>query len=68
MNDMYSNFKDRIWYNNVKGGVPNSRWLVNFDYDLLDCLVLAACHGAYCPFLISTRLIDLYTKPETLSR
>jgi len=47
------------------GGVPNSRWLVNFDYDLLDGLVLAACLGAYCPFLISTHLIDLYTKPET---
>ena len=47
------------------GGVPNSRWLVNFDYDLLDGLVLAACLGAYCPFLISTHFIHMYTKPET---
>lgn len=47
------------------GGIPNSRWLVNFDYDMLDGLVLAACLGAYCPFLINTHFIDMYTKPES---
>ena len=49
----------------LTGGVPNSRWLVNYDYDLLDGLVLGACLGAYCPFLINTHLNDMYTKPET---
>ena len=35
------------------GGVPPSRWVVNFDFDLLDGLVLAAVLGAHAPFLVS---------------
>lgn len=35
------------------GGVPPSRWVVNFDFDLLDGLVLGALLGAHMPFLVS---------------
>ena len=34
------------------GGVPPSRWIVNFDYDLMDGLVIAALLGAHMPFLV----------------
>jgi len=34
------------------GGVPPSRWIVNFDFNLLDSLVLAAVLAAYAPFLV----------------
>ena len=33
--------------------MPPSRWVVNFDYDLLDGLVLAAVVAAHVPFLVS---------------
>lgn len=33
--------------------MPPSRWVVNFDFDLLDGLVLAAVLAAYVPFLVS---------------
>lgn len=34
------------------GGIPPMRWIVNFDQDLLDGLVLAAQMAGYCPFLV----------------
>jgi len=34
------------------GGVPPSRWIVNFDFNLLDSLVLATLLAAYAPFLV----------------
>ncbi len=38
----------------VTGGIPPSRWVVNFDFDLLDGLVLAAVIGAHVPFVVSS--------------
>lgn len=38
------------------GEVPPMRWIVNFDRDLLDGLVLAAQLAAYCPYLVRTFL------------
>lgn len=35
------------------GGVPSARWIVNFDLDFIDGLVLAALLAAYCPYLVS---------------
>ncbi|XP_064627283.1 cilia- and flagella-associated protein 47-like isoform X2 [Lineus longissimus] len=64
LNHNYEHFRQRIWEDSDKGGVPPSRWIVNFDYDLLDGLVLAAVLGAHCPFLISD-LKDMYTHPST---
>jgi len=34
------------------GGVPASRWIVNFDFNLLDGLVFATVLAAYAPFLV----------------
>ena len=45
--------------------MPPSRWIVNFDYDLLDGLVLAAVIGAHCPFVVSTHLCHMYTQPAS---
>lgn len=39
------------------GGIPPMRWIVNFDQDLLDGLVLAAQIAAYCPYLVRGFLI-----------
>lgn len=33
---------------------PPARWIVNFDRDFVDGLVLAAVLAAYCPYLVST--------------
>jgi len=45
----------RDWFSALiaVGGVPPSRWIVNFDFNLLDSLVLAAILAAYAPFLVS---------------
>lgn len=43
----------RLWL--LIGGVPPPRWIVNFDLDLLDGLVIAAALGAYQPNLVSFR-------------
>jgi hypothetical protein len=35
------------------GSLPSARWIVNFDLDFMDGLVLAAVLAAHCPFLVS---------------
>lgn len=37
---------------------PPARWIVNFDRDFVDGLVLAAVLAAYCPYLVSTALLQ----------
>lgn len=39
------------------GGVPPSRWIVNYDFDLLDGLVIGAVLGAHMPFLVGEILL-----------
>ncbi|PIK59126.1 hypothetical protein BSL78_03931 [Apostichopus japonicus] len=65
LNHHYENQRHKIWCNAQKGGVPASRWVVNFDYDLLDGLVLGAILAAHVPFLINTHLVGMYTHPST---
>ena len=46
----------------IVGGVPPSRWIVNYDFDLLDGLVIGAVLGAHLPFLVSasfTRILHV---------
>lgn len=50
------------------GDVPSVRWIVNFDLDLTDGLVLAALLAAYCPFLVSSRLCRMYTAASSLEQ
>ncbi|XP_052240686.1 cilia- and flagella-associated protein 47-like isoform X3 [Dreissena polymorpha] len=65
LNHHYEHYRKTVWQNCDKGGVPPSRWIVNYDFDLLDGLVLGAVIGAHMPFLIRTHLQDMYTHPAT---
>ncbi|XP_071134806.1 cilia- and flagella-associated protein 47-like isoform X3 [Mytilus edulis] len=65
LNHHYEHYRERIWNNSPKGGIPPSRWIVNYDIDILDGLVLGAVLGAHMPFLIKTHLQDMYTHPAT---
>lgn len=56
LNYCYAFFKSKIWPHNE----PPTRWIVNFDVDLTDSLALAACLGAYCPFLVDDLLARMY--------
>ncbi|XP_032955842.1 cilia- and flagella-associated protein 47 [Rhinolophus ferrumequinum] len=68
MNTNYENTRHIIWKNIHKGDtddMPSERWIVNFDKDLSDGLVLATLLGAYCPFLIETHFVNMYTHPTS---
>ncbi|XP_043927775.1 cilia- and flagella-associated protein 47 [Protopterus annectens] len=65
LNVHYEKKRKVIWEHSIKGGVPPMRWIINFDRDLLDGLVLATLLAAYCPFLIKTHLVNMYTNPVT---
>ncbi|XP_059154686.1 cilia- and flagella-associated protein 47-like isoform X2 [Physella acuta] len=65
MNHYYETNRAYIWQSCPKGGIPPSRWIVNFDYDLMDGLVIGALLGAHMPFLIKSHLEGMYTHPET---
>ncbi|KFO28230.1 hypothetical protein H920_10341 [Fukomys damarensis] len=64
LNTNYENTRHIIWGNRHKGAVPSERWIVNFDKDLLDGLVFATQLAAYCPFLIESHFVNMYTKPK----
>ncbi|XP_075769379.1 cilia- and flagella-associated protein 47 isoform X3 [Pelodiscus sinensis] len=65
LNTHYEKTRKIVWKDCQKGEVPPVRWIVNFDRDLLDGLVLAAQVAAYCPYLISTHFVNMYTKPRS---
>ncbi|XP_053166997.1 cilia- and flagella-associated protein 47 isoform X2 [Hemicordylus capensis] len=65
MNRHYEKTRKIVWKDCQKGDIPPTRWIVNFDRDLLDGLVLAAQVANYCPYLISTHFVNMYTNPET---
>ena len=54
LNHYYNKYRTSIWQNCNRGGVPSSRWVVNFDMDLMDGLVLGAVLGAHMPFVVSS--------------
>eukprot|EP00073_Rattus_norvegicus_P055306 XP_017457792.1 PREDICTED: cilia- and flagella-associated protein 47 isoform X4 [Rattus norvegicus] len=63
LNTNYENQRTSIWKSH-KSDVPPERWIVNFDSDLLDGLVFATQLAAYCPFLIESYFINMYTRPK----
>uniref|UniRef100_A0A663DTC1 Calponin-homology (CH) domain-containing protein n=1 Tax=Aquila chrysaetos chrysaetos TaxID=223781 RepID=A0A663DTC1_AQUCH len=63
LNKHYEKNRRTVWKDCQK--VPPMRWIVNFDRDLLDGLVLAAQLAAYCPYLIATHFVRMYTTPRT---
>ncbi|XP_064263439.1 cilia- and flagella-associated protein 47 isoform X3 [Passer domesticus] len=65
LNKNYEKNRKIVWKDSRRGGIPPMRWIVNFDHDLLDGLVLAAQMAAYCPYLIPTHFIKMYTNPRT---
>ncbi|NXH92925.1 CFA47 protein, partial [Edolisoma coerulescens] len=65
LNKNYEKNRKIVWKDSQRGGIPPMRWIVNFDRDLLDGLVLAAQIAAYCPYLIPTHFIKMYTDPRT---
>ncbi|NXW51041.1 CFA47 protein, partial [Nyctiprogne leucopyga] len=65
LNKHYEENRKTVWEDCQKGEVPPMRWIVNFDRDLLDGLVLAAQLAAYCPYLIATHFVRMYTNPRT---
>ncbi|NXC08189.1 CFA47 protein, partial [Orthonyx spaldingii] len=65
LNKHYEKHRKIVWKDSQRGGIPPMRWIVNFDQDLLDSLVLAAQMAAYCPYLIPTHFIKMYTNPKT---
>ncbi|XP_063101752.1 cilia- and flagella-associated protein 47 isoform X3 [Cavia porcellus] len=64
LNTNYENTRQKIWGNCQNGAIPSERWIVNFDKDLLDGLVLATQLAAYCPFLIESHFVNMYTQPK----
>ncbi|XP_042314327.1 cilia- and flagella-associated protein 47 [Sceloporus undulatus] len=65
MNRHFEKMRKVVWKECKKGDIPPTRWIVNFDRDLLDGLVLAAQVASYCPYLISTHFVNMYTNPQT---
>ncbi|NXB89388.1 CFA47 protein, partial [Vidua chalybeata] len=65
LNKHYEKNRKIVWKDSQRGGIPPMRWIVNFDKDLLDGLVLAAQMATYCPYLIPTHFIKMYTNPRT---
>eukprot|EP00079_Xenopus_tropicalis_P021661 XP_012813080.1 PREDICTED: cilia- and flagella-associated protein 47 isoform X1 [Xenopus tropicalis] len=65
LNINYEKMRKTVWKDCQKGDIPPTRWIINFDRDLLDGLVLAAQMASYCPFLISTHFTFMYTNPES---
>ncbi|CAH2223146.1 cilia- and flagella-associated 47 [Pelobates cultripes] len=65
LNVNYEKMRKVAWKDCQKGDVPATRWIMNFDKDLLDGLVLSAQVAAYCPYLISTHFTCMYTNPES---
>ncbi|XP_070190234.1 cilia and flagella-associated protein 47-like isoform X3 [Littorina saxatilis] len=65
LNHYYNTSRNSVWQNGKKGGVPSPRWVVNFELDLMDGLVLGAVIGAHMPFVTKSHLEDMYTHPTT---
>uniref|UniRef100_A0A672IQT0 Calponin-homology (CH) domain-containing protein n=1 Tax=Salarias fasciatus TaxID=181472 RepID=A0A672IQT0_SALFA len=61
LNTHYHSMRGEVW-------VPSARWIVNFDLDLTDGLVLAALLAAYCPYLTSSHFRRMYTTPSSLEQ
>lgn len=65
LNHHYEQQREKIWSNAPKGGVPPARWIVNFDLDLLDGLVLGAVVATYAPWTVDQYIKEMYTRPGT---
>ncbi|XP_014853532.1 PREDICTED: cilia- and flagella-associated protein 47 [Poecilia mexicana] len=60
LNMNYQKMRKIVW---EAGRVPSSRWIINFDLDFSDGLVLGALIAAHCPYLIRSHFQRMYTTP-----
>ncbi|KAM8722646.1 cilia- and flagella-associated protein 47-like isoform 1-T1 [Acanthopagrus schlegelii] len=65
LNMHYESMRDTVWGTD---GAPSARWIVNFDLDLTDGLVLASLLAAYCPYLICSHFRRMYTTTSSLEQ
>ncbi|XP_030010449.1 cilia- and flagella-associated protein 47-like [Sphaeramia orbicularis] len=65
LNKHYESVRKTVW---GTGYAPSARWIVNFDLDLTDGLVLAALLAAYCPYLICSHFKRMYTRTSSLEQ
>ncbi|XP_034411441.1 cilia- and flagella-associated protein 47-like [Cyclopterus lumpus] len=65
LNVHYQSMRKTVW---GTGSVPSARWIVNFDLDLTDGLVLAALLAAYCPYLICSHFQRMYSTTGSLEQ
>ncbi|GAB1597909.1 hypothetical protein Ahia01_000067700 [Argonauta hians] len=63
MNRCYEQNRHLLWRENSKKPKPVARWILNFDVDLKDGLVLACLFGTYLPFMVSSHISRVYTNP-----
>uniref|UniRef100_A0A671Z2L4 Cilia- and flagella-associated protein 47 domain-containing protein n=1 Tax=Sparus aurata TaxID=8175 RepID=A0A671Z2L4_SPAAU len=70
LNMHYESMRDTVWGTGrtCKSGAPSARWIVNFDLDLTDGLVLASLLAAYCPYLICSHFRRMYTTTSSLEQ
>ncbi|XP_072235639.1 cilia and flagella-associated protein 47-like [Leuresthes tenuis] len=65
LNMHYQSMRKTVW---GRDGVPPARWIVNFDLDFTDGLVLAALLAAYCPYLVCFHFQRMYTTTNSLEQ
>ncbi|XP_056444368.1 cilia- and flagella-associated protein 47-like [Gadus chalcogrammus] len=65
LNTHYQAMRSRVW---STGELPAARWIVNFDLNLADGLVLAALLAAYCPHMVSSHFHRMYTRSSSLEQ
>ncbi|CAG04992.1 unnamed protein product, partial [Tetraodon nigroviridis] len=63
INTHYQSSRETLWRRD--GGGPLARWIVNFDLDFKDGLVLAGLLAAYCPYLIHSHFQRMYMRAST---
>ena len=57
-NEIFKTEKEKVWSKNP----PPARWIVNFDYDWMDGLVLATIIAKFCPWVIE-KLNEMHLNP-----
>ena len=61
MNEIFESERQTVWTERA----PSTRWIVNFDFDLMDGLVLATLMAHFAPFLGEKYFSKMYTDPAT---
>ena len=56
VNEIFESERENVWPENT----PPSRWVVNFDYDWMDGLVLATIVSRFCPWLAKPYFSKMY--------